>query len=129
MVKIPVIDVREERDPEFHTVVMWLRESGDSYLSMYEAVKSALVSRFLITTLVSEGASSDEILRHIAGVRTALHIQLDELNRVESRLTQQPVQAIQGTPFAQGIEPLFSAKEINELFLTEEGGNAQEDTF
>lgn len=120
MVKIPMVDVRIERDPELYAVVMWLREG---YLGINEGVKNALVPRYLITALVSGGASSEEILRHISGVRTAIALQLDELNRVESRLTGQPIQPIQAV-----ILPA-SAKAIDEPYKHEEEGNAQEDTF
>jgi hypothetical protein len=116
-IKIPMIDVRAERDPDLYKVVMWLK---DGYMSIYEAVKNALVSRYIITALVDGGASSEEILRHTSTVRAAIALQLDELNRVESRLTGQPIQ-----PMAVSASPVA----IDRPYLHGEGGNAQEDTF
>jgi hypothetical protein len=120
MVKIPMIDVRVERDPDLYKVMMWLREG---FLGVNEAVKNALVSRYLITALVSEGASSEETLRQISNVRAAIALQLDELNRVESRLTGQPIQPI------QAITLPASVRAVDEPYQHEEDGNAQEDTF
>jgi hypothetical protein len=70
-------------------MVLWLKRKFG--VNFENAIENALVKRFLIPALVSEGASSEEILRHISNAKAAISLQIDELNRIESRLTGQPI--------------------------------------
>lgn len=89
-ITVPAIECRSEREPDFYLVLDWLK----SNLNLRRSVKDALMNAYLVDAVL-EGSEEAEVLRCVAVVKRALAIQMNELDRLETRLRGEPLLPLQ----------------------------------